>query len=109
MCAPVLPILAAVGGAATVAQSLGIIGGQRTQAAPSRQVTPQPSVRTPGPAAAGAGEDEKVKREDESIKVEQNAKQKKDKSTVKKGLSALGAAPAVNTPIVTPPAGINTP
>ena len=110
MCAPVLPILAAVGGAATVAQSLGIIGGgNRTQAAPSRQVTPPPSVRAPGPAAAGAGEDEKVKREDESIKVEQNAKQKKDKSTVKKGLSALGAAPAVNTPVVTPPAGINTP
>ena len=83
--------------------------GNRTQAAPSRQVTPPPSVRAPGPAAAGAGDDEKVKKEDESIKVEQNAKQKKDKSTVKKGLSALGAAPAVNTPVVTPPAGINTP
>ena len=110
MCAPVLPILAAVGGAASIASSLGILGGnRRAQTAPTKVQTPPPSVKSPGPAAMGAGEDEKVKKEDESIKVEQNAKQKKDKSTVKKGLSALGAAPAVNTPVVTPPSGINTP
>jgi len=110
MCAPVLPILAAVGGAASIASSLGIIGGRnQSGSAPARQQTPAPSVRSPGPAALGAGDDEKVKKEDESIKIEQNAKQKKDKSTVKKGLSALGAAPAVNTPVVTPPSGINTP
>ena len=109
MCAPVLPILAAVGGAASIASSLGILGGRKQQQAAPASVTPPPAIKGPGPAAMGAGDDEKIKKEDESIKVEQNAKQKKDKSTVKKGLSALGAAPAVNTPVVTPPSGINTP
>ncbi len=109
MCAPVVPLLAAIGGAATVAQQLGIIGNRRQQSTPSYTPTATPRIQTPGPAAAGAKEDEKLKTEDESIKIEQNAKQKKDKSTVKKGLGALGAAPAVNTPIETPSLGINKP
>ena len=110
MCAPVVPLLAAIGGAATVAQQLGIIGGnRRQQSTPSYTPTATPRIQTPGPAAAGAPENEKLKKEDESIKIEQNAKQKKDKSTVKKGLGALGAAPAVNTPIETPSLGINKP
>ena len=111
MCAPVLPILAAVGGAATVAQQLGIIGGSRNQQQSSnqRQQTAPPPLRGPGPAAARGLDPEQVRPEEDSAKVKQNAKQKRDKQTVKKGLQGLGAAPAVNlaTPANTPPEGVN--
>ena len=64
MCAPVLPILAAVGGAASIASSLGIIGGRnQSQSSQARTQTPPPAIKSPGPAAMGAGDDEKLKKE----------------------------------------------
>ena len=110
MCAPVIPLISAIGGLATAAQSLGIIGNRnRNQSQPQRSVTPPPTVRGPGPAAQGAGDDEKTKKVDESIKIQQNAKQKRDKQTTKKGLASLGAAAAVNTGMdSTPAGGVNT-
>tara|TARA_R100000781_G_scaffold39296_5_gene27393 strand:- start:1197 stop:1535 length:339 start_codon:yes stop_codon:yes gene_type:complete len=110
MCAPVIPLISAIGGLATAASSLGILGGNRNrQSQPSRVMTPPPSVQSPGPAASAAGDDEKIKKVDESIKIQQNAKQKRDKQTTKKGLGALGAAPAVNTGMdSTPAGGVNT-
>ena len=110
MCAPaILPIISAVGGIATVASQLGILGNNRNQnqAAPTRTQTPPPSTQAPSPMAAGAGDDEQIK--PESIEVKQNAKQKRDKQTVKKGLASLGAASAVNTGVdSTPAGGVNT-
>ena len=101
MCAPIAaiaPILGAVGTAATVASQLGILGGNRARqstAPQQRSVTPPPSTQAPTQAASGAGEDEMIK--PESIEVTQNAKQKRDKQTVKKGTGQLGALPGINT------------
>tara|TARA_R100000458_G_scaffold23644_1_gene21168 strand:+ start:202 stop:543 length:342 start_codon:yes stop_codon:yes gene_type:complete len=109
MCAPVIPILSAIGGIATAASSLGILGGQKRQQAPQRNVTPPPPTKAPGPQATGAGDDEQIK--PEKIEVSQNAKQKRDKQTTKKGTGALGAKdPGVNTgtPADTPTGGVNT-
>ena len=110
MCAPVVPLLTAIGGIASAASSLGIIGNRnRNQSQPQRSVTPPPTVRGPGPSAQGAGDDEKTKKIDESIKIQQNAKQKRDKQTTKKGLASLGASAAVNTGMDSAPAGgVNT-
>tara|TARA_R100000655_G_scaffold72501_1_gene111033 strand:- start:255 stop:590 length:336 start_codon:yes stop_codon:yes gene_type:complete len=110
MCAPaIVPIISAIGGLATAGQALGIFGGNRNrQQSQMRAATPPPSVKAAGPAAQGAGDDEKLKKPDESIEIQQNAKQKRDKQTTKKGLAALGAAPAVNTGIQnTPSGGVN--
>tara|TARA_R100000773_G_C4181035_1_gene90756 strand:- start:423 stop:767 length:345 start_codon:yes stop_codon:yes gene_type:complete len=112
MCAPVtalLPVLGAVGGVATTLQQLGILGGNRrnqpTQTA--RTSTPPPTTLSPSQAASAAGDDEQIK--PESIEVQQNAKQKRDKQTVKKGTGALGALPGVNTGVADAPAGgVNT-
>ena len=96
MCAPIIPILSAVGGIATAAQQLGILGGNRNrQAQPQRTQTPPPQVQQAQQAASAAGDDEQIK--PESIEVQQNAKQKRDKQTVKKGTGMLGALPGVNT------------
>mgnify|MGYP003129654662 CR=1 FL=1 len=97
MCAPIIPILSAVGGIATAAQQLGILGGNRNRQAaqPQRTQTPPPTTMQPSQAASGAGDDEQIK--PESIEVQQNAKQKRDKQTVKKGTGALGALPGINT------------
>ena len=110
MCAPVIPLISAIGGLATAASSLGILGGNRNRVSqPARAMTPPPTVQGPGPAASAAGDDEKTKKVDESIKIQQNAKQKRDKQTVKKGLASLGAASAVNTGVdSTPAGGVNT-
>ena len=108
MCAPIIPILSAVGGIATAAQQLGILGGNRNrQAQPQRTQTPPPTTMQPSQAASAAGDDEQIK--PESIEVQQNAKQKRDKQTVKKGTGALGALPGVNTGVSDAPAGgVNT-
>ena len=106
MCAPIIPIISAIGGIATAAQSLGILGGQRrqqTQQQAQRSATPPPQVQQPAQAAAGAGDDEQIK--PESIEVKQNAKQKRDKQTTKKGTGALGALPGINTGVADTPAG----
>ena len=98
MCAPaIIPIISAVGGIATAAQQLGILGGNRNRQAaqPQRTQTPPPTTLQPSQAASAAGEDEQIK--PESIEVQQNAKQKRDKQTVKKGTGMLGALPGVNT------------
>ena len=97
MCAPIIPILSAVGGIATAAQQLGILGGNRNRQAaqPQRTQTPPPTTMQPSQAASAAGDDEQIK--PESIEVQQNAKQKRDKQTVKKGTGMLGALPGVNT------------
>ena len=98
MCAPaIIPIISAVGGIATAAQQLGILGGNRNRQAaqPQRTQTPPPTTMAPSQAASAAGEDEQIK--PESIEVQQNAKQKRDKQTVKKGTGMLGALPGVNT------------
>ena len=111
MCAPaVLPIISAIGAIGSAGQALGIFGNRRQQQSmPSRTQTPPPSVKAAGPAAQGAGDDEKTKKPDESVKIQQNAKQKRDKQTVKKGLGGLGARPSVNTGIdSTPAGGVNT-
>ena len=109
MCAPIIPLISAIGGIATAASQLGIIGNRRQQTQPQRAMTPPPSIQAPGPAASAAGDDEKTKEVDESIKIQQNAKQKRDKQTVKKGLASLGAASAVNTGVdSTPAGGVNT-
>ena len=98
MCAPaIIPIISAVGGIATAAQQLGILGGNRNRQAaqPQRAQTPPPTTMQPSQAASAAGDDEQIK--PESIEVQQNAKQKRDKQTVKKGTGMLGALPGVNT------------
>ena len=109
MCAPIIPLISAIGGIATAASSLGILGGNRRQqsATPQRQVTPPPSTQAAGPQASGAGEDEMIK--PESIEVKQNAKQKRDKQTVKKGTGQLGALPGINTGVTAnaPAGGVN--
>tara|TARA_R100000773_G_scaffold13777_1_gene12632 strand:+ start:800 stop:1138 length:339 start_codon:yes stop_codon:yes gene_type:complete len=111
MCAPaIVPIISAIGALGTAGQALGIFGGNRNrqQNQAARTQTPAPNVKAAGPAAQGAGDDEKLKKPDESIEIQQNAKQKRDKQTTKKGLAALGAAPAVNTGIQnTPSGGVN--
>ena len=109
MCAPVIPLLGAIGGIATAASQLGLIG-RRNQQAPTFKPTAAPQIKGAGPAAQGAGDDEKTKKVDESIKIQQNAKQKRDKQTTKKGLGALGAEAAVNTGVspTAPPSGVNT-
>ena len=111
MCAPIAaiaPILGAVGGIATAAQQLGILGGRRSQPTPTaRTQTPPPTTMQPSQAASAAGDDEQIK--PESIEVQQNAKQKRDKQTVKKGTGALGALPGINTGTAdTPAGGVNT-
>jgi hypothetical protein len=113
MCAPVtalLPVLGAVGGVATTLQQLGILGGNRNRQAaqPQRTQTPQPQVQQASQAASAAGDDEQIK--PESIEVQQNAKQKRDKQTVKKGTGALGALPGINTGVSAqaPAGGVNT-
>ena len=109
MCAPIIPIISAIGGIATAAQSLGILGGQRNRQAAQaqRSQTPPPSTMAPTQAASGAGDDEQIK--PESIEVKQNAKQKRDKQTTKKGTGALGALPGINTGVADAPAGgVNT-
>ena len=113
MCAPIAaiaPILGAVGGVATAMQQLGILGGnrQRQAAQPTRTQQPPPQVQQPSQSASGAGDDEQIK--PESIEVQQNAKQKRDKQTVKKGTGALGALPGVNTGVSAqaPAGGVNT-
>ena len=101
MCAPIAalaPILGAVGTAATVASQLGILGGNRNkqQSQPqSRNQTPAPQVKQATGQATEAGDDETIK--PESIEVAQNAKQKRDKQTTKKGTGNLGALPGINT------------
>ena len=110
MCAPaIIPIISAVGGIATAAQQLGILGGNRNRQAaqPQRTQTPPPTTLQPSQAASAAGDDEQIK--PESIEVQQNAKQKRDKQTVKKGTGMLGALPGVNTGVAdTPAGGVNT-
>ena len=111
MCVPMLsPLLMPALGIAAgrgIGSLLGING--RNPAAPTRNLSAQPTTKAPGPMGAGAGDDVKTKKPDESVKIQQNAKQKRDKQTVKKGLGALGAAPAINTGIdSTPSGGINT-
>ena len=107
MCAPVLPIISALGGLATAGQALGVFGGRNRQTQ-ARALTPPPSVKSAGPAASAAGDDEKLKKPDESIEIQQNAKQKRDKQTTKKGLAALGASAAINTGMPdTPSGGLN--
>ena len=106
MCAPaIIPIISAVGGIATAAQQLGILGGNRNRQAaqPQRTQTAPPTTMAPSQAASAAGEDEQIK--PESIEVQQNAKQKRDKQTVKKGTGQLGALPGINTGTTTTPAG----
>ena len=113
MCAPIAalaPILGAVGTAATVASQLGILGGNRNrqQSQPqARTQTPPPQTQAPTQQASGAGDDEQIK--PESIEVTQNAKQKRDKQTVKKGTGQLGALPGVNTGVTAdaPAGGVN--
>ena len=110
MCAPaIIPIISAVGGIATAAQQLGILGGNRNRQAaqsPQRVQTPTPTTMAPSQAASAAGDDEQIK--PESIEVKQNAKQKRDKQTTKKGTGALGALPGINTGVAdTPTGGIN--
>ena len=101
MCAPIAaiaPILGTLGTAATVASQLGILGGNRNrqQSQPQQRTpTPPPQTQAPTQQASGAGEDEMIK--PESIEVQQNAKQKRDKQTVKKGTNQFGALPGVNT------------
>tara|TARA_Y100000289_G_scaffold27107_1_gene26707 strand:- start:42 stop:380 length:339 start_codon:yes stop_codon:yes gene_type:complete len=98
MCAPaIIPIISAVGGIATAAQQLGILGGNRSRQAaqPQRTQTPPPQVQQAQQAASAAGDDEQIK--PESIEVQQNAKQKRDKQTTKKGTGMLGALPGINT------------
>ena len=113
MCAPaVIPLISAIGAIGSAGQALGIFGGRdRNQTPQQRDVTPAPSVKAAGPAAQAAGDDEKTKKVDESIKVQQNAKQKRDKQTVKKGTAALGALPGVNTGITNTAdrVGVNAP
>ena len=87
MCAPVIPLISAIGGLATAASSLGILGGnRRNMTQPQRAMTPAPSIQGPGPAASAAGDDEKTKKVDESIKIQQNAKQKEISKLLKKVL-----------------------
>tara|TARA_B100000927_G_scaffold29159_1_gene21523 strand:- start:542 stop:868 length:327 start_codon:yes stop_codon:yes gene_type:complete len=106
MCAPVLPLLTTLAAVGSAAASLGVFGSKRV---PTPKVTPPPATKGPGPAAQAAGDDVRTKKVDESVKIQQNAKQKRDKQTVKKGLGALGAAPAINTGVdSTPAGGINT-
>ena len=111
MCAPaIIPVISAIGGIATAAQQLGIFGGNRNRQAaqPARTQTPPPTTQAPSQAASAAGEDEQIK--PESIEVKQNAKQKRDKQTVKKGTGQLGALPGINTGApATPAGGVNAP
>ena len=107
MCAPVIPLIGAIAGAASIAQSLGIIGNRNRQAAQTGTLSAPPSLRSPGPQATGATKPEDVKGEEDAATIKQNAKQKRDKQTVKKGLQGLGAAPAINTPTTPPPTGVN--
>ena len=112
MCAPaIIPVISAIGGIATAAQQLGIFGGNRNRQAaqPARTQTPPPTTQAPSQAASAAGEDEQIK--PESIEVKQNAKQKRDKQTVKKGTGALGALPGINTGVspTAPAGGVNAP
>ena len=83
-----------------------IFGGNKNQqATPQRTATAQPTIKNAGPAAQGALDDEKTKKPDESIQIQQNAKQKRDKQTVKKGSAALAARQPVNTGVDSTPAG----
>tara|TARA_B100000287_G_scaffold14041_1_gene14193 strand:+ start:189 stop:521 length:333 start_codon:yes stop_codon:yes gene_type:complete len=108
MCAPVVPLIGALAGAASIAQSLGIIGNRNRQVAQvSGTMSAPPALKSPGPAATGATKPEELKGEEDAATVKQNAKQKRDKQTVKKGLQGLGAAPAINTPTTPPPTGVN--
>ena len=112
MCAPaIIPIISAVGGIATAAQQLGILGGRQRQqiATPQRQQTAPPPVQAPTQAAQAAGDDEIIK--PESVEIKQNAKQKRDKQKVKEGIGMLGALPGINTGVapMTPPQGVNAP
>ena len=107
MCAPaIIPVISAIGGIATAAQQLGILGGIRNRQAaqsPQRVQTPTPTTMAPSQAASAAGDDEQIK--PESIEVKQNTKQKRDKQTTKKGTGALGALPGINTGVADTPAG----
>ena len=108
MCVPIMPLIGAslIGAAGN---ALGVFKGRNGNPNQSARLAPPPPTKAPGPAATGSGDDVKTKKPDESIKIQQNAKQKRDKQTVKKGLGALGAAPAINTGIdSTPSGGINT-
>ena len=107
MCAPaIIPVISAIGAIGTAAQQLGVFGNRRQQQAmPQRTQTAPPSIKAAGPAAQGAGDDEKTKKPDESVKIQQNAKQKRDKQTVKKGTGALAARQPVNTGVDNTPAG----
>ena len=115
MCAPIAaiaPIIGALGTAATVASQLGILGGNRNRQSSQpqqRSVTPPPQTQQPNQQASGAGDDEMIK--PESIEVTQNAKQKRDKQTVKKGTGQLGALPGINTGVSAqaPAGGVNAP
>ena len=109
MCVPLVSSLLVPSLIGAAGSSLGLFRGRNAAATPTRTMTAQPTVKALGPMASGAGDDVKTKKPDESIKIQQNAKQKRDKQTVKKGLGALGAAPAINTGIdSTPSGGINT-
>ena len=107
MCAPaIIPIISAIGAIGSAGQALGIFGNRnQQQAMPTRTATAQPTIKNAGPAAQGALDDEKTKKPDESIKIQQNAKQKRDKQTVKKGTGALAARQPVNTGVDNTPAG----
>ena len=115
MCAPIAaiaPIIGALGTAATVASQLGILGGNRNRQSSQpqqRSVTPPPQTQQPNQQASGAGDDEMIK--PESIEVTQNAKQKRDKQTVKKGTNQFGALPGINTGVSAqaPAGGVNAP
>ena len=110
MCAgAIVPILTGLAAGATVAQTLGIIGSRNQSSGPTStaQFTGAPGVRSPGPAATRGEDPERVKTEEDSAVITTSKKQRSDKLRASRGLGGLGAAPAINTPISTPPTGVN--
>ena len=100
MCAPAMAIAAV-----SAAASYAISRNRRLQ-----QETPQiarnepPPMRTPGPAATGSLDPEKIRREDEEIKVTTTPKQKKDRKRVREGLKTLGAVDPASASLPSAPA-----
>ena len=107
MCAPVIPLLTAIGGIASAGSALGIFGNRGRDNVKPANFKPAPALKTPGPAATAAEDPERLKGEEDVAKITQNLKQKKDKLTAMRGLEGLGVAPAINNPIPTPPSGVN--
>ena len=102
MCAPAA-VIAAVSAVATLAMS-------RRQQSTTPQIARNepPPVRTPGPAARGQLDPEKIRKEDEEIKVTTTPKQKKDRKRVREGLKTLTAVnPATESLPTSPDQGIS--